>query len=175
MKRLALAFFLIALVAVSFLGCEKDDICPEDSVTTPLLIITFNDNNDPESLEDVPSLRVIGKDKDEPVTTFADSTDIDSIGIPLKVFANESVFAFIRHTEEITDAGDTLTVINADTLTFSYRTEQEFISRACGFITNYAELTVTRDQEDEDNWISSLEVVNPTVENQNTTHVKIYH
>lgn len=175
MKRLALAFFLTGLAAVFFLSCEKDDICPEESATTPLLVITFHDNNDPESLKEVPSLRVIGKDQNIPVNTFTDSTDIDSIGIPLKVFANETVYAFIRHTEEITDDGDTLQIQNPDTLTFSYQTDQIFISRACGFITNYSELDPSRDLEDEDRWISSLEIVSPTVENQNTTHVKIYH
>nr|WP_247716547.1 DUF6452 family protein [Sinomicrobium weinanense] len=157
------------------MGCEKDDICPEDSATTPLVVITFHNDNDPGSLKEVPSLRVIGRDKDKPVETFADSTYIDSIAIPLKVFANETIYAFTRHTQEITDAGDTITVTNADTLTFDYRTEQQFISRACGFITNYSELNVIEDQEDENRWISYLEVANPTVENQNTTHVKIFH
>ncbi|RNL84939.1 hypothetical protein ED312_13245 [Sinomicrobium pectinilyticum] len=174
MKRLALALFIAGMVAVFLLGCEKDDICPEDSVTTPLLVITFHDRNDSEARKEVSFLSVIGKDQDAPITGI-DSIATDSIAIPLKVFENESVFAFTRHTEEISESGDTLRINNADTLTFQYQTEQIFISRACGFVTNFSGLTAIRDQADTNRWISSLEVINPTVENQSAAHVKIYH
>ncbi|MGS2761548.1 DUF6452 family protein [Sinomicrobium sp. M5D2P9] len=174
MKRLALALFVAGVAAMFLLGCEKDDICPEDSVTTPLMIITFHDRNDPDTREEVSLLSVTGQDMDSTVAGL-DSIATDSIAIPLKVFANESVYAFTRHTEEIQENGDTLKIDNTDTITFQYQTEQIFISRACGFVTNFSDLTATRDQDDNDRWISSLEVINPTVENQSAAHVKIYH
>ena len=36
MKKIILLLFVIAL---SFSGCEKDDICDADTVTTPRLVI----------------------------------------------------------------------------------------------------------------------------------------
>ncbi|SFW72368.1 hypothetical protein SAMN02927921_03673 [Sinomicrobium oceani] len=174
MKRLALALFVTGLAVVFLLGCEKDDICPEDSVTTPLLVITFYDRNDATTKEEVSLLSVVGRDMEDTLPSV-DSIATDSIAIPLKVFEEETVFAFIRHTQDITAGGDTIPTHNADTITFRYQTDQIFISRACGFITNFSNLTATRDTEDSERWISSIEVVNPTVENQSAAHVKIYH
>ena len=39
---------LIFLIAVLFLGCERDDICAEATATTPHLIMRFYDVNNPE-------------------------------------------------------------------------------------------------------------------------------
>ncbi|RAV29620.1 DUF6452 family protein [Sinomicrobium soli] len=174
-KKTVIALSLVGLMALLFPGCEKDDICPEDSATTPLLVITFHDSDDRDVREAVNTLSVYGQGMEAPVDTFRDSTSIDSIAIPLKLFENETVYAFTLNSIQINQNGDTLRVKNADTLRFRYQTEQHFISRACGFITNYSGLTAERDTDDSQQWISSLEIVNPTIQYQNTAHVKIYH
>ncbi|WP_461534465.1 DUF6452 family protein [Sinomicrobium sp.] len=174
-KKTLIALSVIGLAVMLFLGCEKDDICPEDSATTPLLVITFHDNSDRDLKEEVNTLSVYGQGMDTPVDTFRDSTAIDSIALPLKLFEDETVYAFTLNSIQITSSGDTLRIKNADTLRFRYQTDQHFISRACGFITTYSGLTAERDMDDDQQWISSLEVVTPTVELQNAAHVKIYH
>ena len=49
-----------------------------------------------------------------------------------------------------------------------------FISRACGFITNYSLLSILNDNY-ADTWITESEIVNPVVTNENQAHVKILH
>ena len=50
---------LILIVSIIFLtGCEKDDICPESTQTTPQLIITFYDATAVEQSKTVESLAV---------------------------------------------------------------------------------------------------------------------
>ena len=50
MKKIA----LLLIVTLFGLGCEKDDICPEDSITTPRLIIEFFDIETIEELTILP-------------------------------------------------------------------------------------------------------------------------
>ena len=49
-----------------------------------------------------------------------------------------------------------------------------FISRACGFITNYSLLSILNDNY-AGTWITESEIVNPVVTNENQAHVKILH
>ncbi|MGB5437414.1 MAG: DUF6452 family protein, partial [Maribacter sp.] len=64
--------------------------------------------------------------------------------------------------------------VNIDVLTFSYETKEVYISRACGFIANYENLSQSL-TPDTENWIKDIEIVLPTVENSETAHVKIFH
>jgi len=41
-------FFIILIATVTSYNCESDDICPESTLTTPRMIITFYDVNNPE-------------------------------------------------------------------------------------------------------------------------------
>ena len=49
--------FLFLLGLISFLACEKDDICIEEG--TPLLVIRFFDAEDRTEFKPVPSLRIL--------------------------------------------------------------------------------------------------------------------
>ncbi|NJM80828.1 MAG: hypothetical protein HC854_16675 [Flavobacterium sp.] len=61
-----------------------------------------------------------------------------------------------------------------DIITFNYTKEDIYISRACGFRTvfnlNDADPVITI----VDDWIKDIEVIQPSIENENETHVKIY-
>lgn len=150
-------------------SCEKDDICVDGD--TPLLVIQFYDIDNPEETKAVPSLRIVGQDQSFTVNTFTDRTSLDSIGIPLRI--NESATSFIFISDSANNDEDQETG-NVDNLSFQYITSEVFISRACGFIANYNDLTDTL-VPDVDNWIKDIEIVSPTVENQTSTHVKIFH
>jgi hypothetical protein len=65
---------------------------------------------------------------------------------------------------------------NIDILTFNYQRVDEYVSRACGYKTLFTlnstnPITVTPDS---DNWIQSVVVSQPNIENENETHIKIY-
>lgn len=166
MKLKITLIFLFSLVC--FTACEKDDICVDGD--TPLLVIRFYDAEAPEEFKDVPSLRVVGLGQNTTVNTIPDRTATDSIAIPLRISEVETTYLLIRDSadEDDAEAG------NIDTLTFNYDTQEVFISRACGFVANYDGLT---DElvKDTDNWIQTIEIVSPLVENQNSAHVQIFH
>ena len=159
---------LVLIVIISFIACEKDDICVDGD--TPLLIIQFYDIENPSELKAVPNLRVIGLGQSSTVNTIADRTSLDSIALPLRI--NEANTGFILISDSADE--DDLETGNNDTLTFDYSTLEIFISRACGYIANYDGLgeLLTPDSE---NWIQNIELVTPLIQQQDSAHVKIFH
>ncbi|MEO9510669.1 MAG: DUF6452 family protein [Flavobacteriaceae bacterium] len=162
---------LITLMLIYFASCEKDDICVDGD--TPLLYVGFYDVDDTTEFKNVSSLRIKEVILDSVLDTFTDrSSALDSVGMPLRIDASSTGFAFISDSEDDEDTGEETGTI--DTLTISYETTEAFISRACGFVANYENLTVTL-PESAENWIQDITIVEETIENSNTIHVKIFH
>lgn len=170
MKKI-IALFLVFLV---FMTCEKDDICPEETATTPRLIVRFYDALIRENTKSVSGLFVYGiNDADE--TVFFKNVSIsttDSIAIPLRT--DIDVIKLVFH-KDLVDTSDLL-VGNPDTIDVKYKREDVYVSRACGYKATFTNLEtdfiiVT------DNWISSIDIVaeNNTIENENAAHINIYH
>ena len=167
MNRLKIAF-IIVLGIISFAACEKDDICVDGD--TPLLVIRFYNATDTASTKNVTTLRVKGLGQSSNVDTFADRSTADSLSIPLRPDSPNTTYLLIANSadEEEVEIG------NTDTLTINHQTKEVFVSRACGFIANYENITPDL-TTDSDNWINNIEVVSSTVENSETAHVKIFH
>ena len=162
-------FLLITIVGSTLISaCEKDDICVDGD--TPLLVLRFYDAQDTASFKSVTSLRIIGVGQDNPVNTFADRSSTDSVAIPLRADQSSTQFFLILDSND----EDEVETGNIDTLNFNYTAEEVFASRACGFIANYNELSPEL-TSGTDNWIQSIEVVDTTVTNQFSAHVKIFH
>lgn len=171
MNRLRITFTF--LLCITFSACEKDDICVEGD--TPLLIVRFYDSENPTEFKAVPVLRVAGLGNSFTVNTITDRTStLDSIGIPLKTDDPLTEFAFISNSEDDENGTE---IGNIDILSFSYEIKEEFVSRACGFIVNYENLSSDFTSSPE-NWIQSIEVVKDTVKletEETIAHVKIFH
>ena len=173
-RRPALANFyrtvlwLILILLLPFLGCEKDDICVDGD--TPLMIVRFYDAAEPTAFKQVSGLRVVGIGNGNPVNTITDRTATDSIGLPLQLDQGITSFAFILNSAD----EDEMETGNSDTLSFQYDVQSQFISRACGFVGNYDNLqhTLTPDNE---SWISSVEITQAMVQFSDSAHVKIFH
>ena len=86
-------FLLFLLGWGFFIACEKDDICVDGD--TPLLIIRFYDAAEPTALKTVSSLRIVGIGQENPVDTFSDRTNLDSVAIPLRINEPDSGFLII--------------------------------------------------------------------------------
>ena len=162
------AIFLILPAILCFFSCEKDDICVEGD--TPLLIIRFYDSENPTEFKTVSSLRVIGTGQTSPVDTFTDRSTLDSIAIPLRINQPDTQFTLISDSAD----EDDVEIGNSDVLTFTYTTEEIFVSRACGFVANYNELNENL-ASDSDNWIQSIEIITTTINSQVSAHVQIFH
>lgn len=160
---------LIALLLVLLASCEKDDICVDGD--TPLLVVGFFDTDDPDEPKTVPSLRITELILNEQINTIPDrASNLDSIGVPLRIDEVATQFAFIANSADDPITGDELGDI--DTVTIAYQPEEVFISRACGFVVQFNGLTVSTNTS---NWIDSIHVVQPRIENSNAIHVKLFH
>lgn len=172
MKKIFLS--LICLICLAQSACERDDICAETTVTTPLLVIDFFDADDPSS-EKIPSNLVITADgqeqnEDGEVQAIIISAT-SSIAIPLRTDQDITSFTFTVNESDDDDNENE----NSDIITFNYTRTEDFVSSACGFRITYDGLQETLDSADDGPWINNVEISNPIVEDETTTHVTIFH
>jgi len=161
-KKLIFLFIIAGIIN----GCSKDDICTGETPTTPLLIVTFKNFNNQLFSKSVDSLTVRTIIENEPVNIIKYNTT-DSIAIPLRVGFDFTDYLFIENDNEENSG-------NTDNLTFNYSRENIYINRACAFKTNFEQLSV-ESEDDNDNWIQEIRVNKFTVENENETHIIIFH
>lgn len=161
MKKNILFIFIISV----FIGaCEKDDFCILNPIT-PKLVLRFYDDANKETLKDAKNLSIWAESKDTIIEYKSISTD--SVAIPLNSLANETIY----HLKVNNENG---AVINNEIATFTikYITEEEYISRSCGYKVIFNEVTFAADNT----WIKSFTPATlTTIDNQNTAHVQIFH
>ncbi len=160
-KKTILLFWVI----LSLNGCTKDDICPEETPTTPLLIFTFKNVFNPLLAKTVSNL-TIETDEETPIV-FVTNVSTDSIGVPLRTGADNVRYRFIQNK------GETDSII--DIYEFRYERSDVYVNRACGFITTYDNLTARKTDDGIVNWILNLNILKTTVEDETEAHITILH
>lgn len=158
-KKFCWALASILLVT----SCQKDDICPEGTPTTPLLLIEFYDAEDPTRLKAVPNLAIHAVGEEE---LLLEPTTVNAVSIPLRTDQNTTEYRFIWNSGTEFE--------NEDRVTFTYSPEPEYINRACGFRMNYHDLNVSREAS-QDNWILTDLVIQTNVENDTEAHISFTH
>ena len=158
------------------IACEKDDICVDESADTPHLVIEFIDIAPPNDLKPVTNLLIVGVGN--PVSYGLESTR-SSVTVPLKIADLTTSFRFIKDfavddNGTPDDDSDDIFSGNEDVIEINYTNEVIYISKACGFKNIFNDVTVNF-LADADNWIQNIEVITNTIENENETHVYIYH
>ena len=146
------------------MACEPDDICLSEIDDTPKLLIGFYDKNS-GNLKEVENLKIQGLDNDQ-VYVFE---TIDSIGIPLINNKNLTTFNLTKNFEE-----DNVDSGNNDKMFVNYNPNWIYISRACGYITNY-DIDNLIIENDIENWIIDSEIITNSIKDEENIHVKIYH
>jgi hypothetical protein len=164
---------LICFVLPINSGCQRDDICPVSTPTTPLLRISFFDVNERDVPKPPTNLRIKAADL-EPI--LPDRVNVSEISIPLRPNANVTEYQFILNATGSPATGQDPPADNSNTdrILFSYTPEQVYINRACSYKVNYLNLTAIV-QQDNNNWIRSITVQERNVENETSTHIFIYH
>ncbi|MDR7370672.1 DUF6452 family protein [Flavobacterium aquidurense] len=181
---------IISLLLVFTFGlssCEKDDICDANTPTTPRLVITFYDVNNPSLLKNVTNLKVVGEGMTEGIIFNENGTETtkylangSTISIPLKTDADVTTFTF-----ELDSGNENPAAINKDAMTFYYTRQNVYVSRACGFKTIFdlnpvstsPPITVPFVRTDTDSkglWMQQVFVKNYNVEFENETHIEVY-
>jgi len=168
---------LIVVIAFSFSSCEKDDICANSTPTTPRLVINFYDRENPDLQKNVSNLTAKAVGEENPIifnTTlnaeFPYYANGNTISLPLRLNAEETVY-------ELTQNAGEATLTNTDKIIINYTKREIYVSRACGYKTNFrlnAENPIQRPIDDASEWINNLIVLTTNIENENETHVSIY-
>ncbi|AUC84195.1 hypothetical protein CW731_02275 [Polaribacter sp. ALD11] len=164
MKKIIL-FLLLFLVLFS--ACEKDDFCVQNPVTSKL-IIDFYDATNRETPKKVQLLSVWSGTKD----TISQYTSVseNSISIPLNSLTSETVYSFKKNT-----SGGATSKNEITTFTIKYDTEEEFVSRSCGYKVVFNNVAFSADTGST-SWIKDFTpttIIN--LDNQTTAHVQIFH
>ena len=162
MKNLQKWHFSLLFILVT-LGCQKDDICPLGTETTPLLVIEFYDSEDPTRLKAVPGLVVRAEGMEE---NFYGPETTNSIAIPLRTDENFTSYSFTLNSGGENE--------NEDVVTFTYSPTPDYLNRACGYKVDYLNLDVAT-HEDENNWIISEIILQQNVENETEAHISFTH
>ncbi|WP_162127864.1 DUF6452 family protein [Flavobacterium phycosphaerae] len=159
---------LLLLIAVSFSGCEKDDICTED--TTPRLVLEFYDSSNPANVKNVVNLKVKGEGalNDLDLDVFNAESKIK---LPLDPTKNSVKYSLIMNS--------TSTSANEDFLEFNYTTQTVYVSRACGYKVVYqlnADDGVVQSNAASPDvpWVQNLTIQTNAITSENETHIKIY-
>ena len=112
----------LLLIVVCLSGCEKDDICTEE--TTPRLVLEFYDISNPANLKTVLNLKIKGVGQTLDLGTY---NGVSKIQLPLKIDDTITKYSLILNSLGTTP--------NEDFLEFDYTTQNVFVSRACGYKT----------------------------------------
>jgi len=178
MKKL-IAFLMIFGFASS--SCEPDDICDPNTPTTPRMLIKFYDISNPSIRKDVTNLKVIGEGKTEGVVFYPSGVDeakyltsTDSILLPLDTDADIVKYQFILNYDNKNPL-----LVNTDNLEFKYTRENFYVSRACGFKTNFTldsnnPFTHTDTTPADEKWIKYISVAKNNITLENETIIKIF-
>ncbi|WP_412476291.1 DUF6452 family protein [Flavobacterium sp. TBRC 19031] len=163
MKRIIMLLCLV----MAFSGCEKDDICVDE--TTPQLVLEFYDISNPTVLKNVVNLKVTGDGMTDALNTF---NGVSTISLPLKTNEDTTKYHLLLNSNSSTAS-------NEDVLEFNYTRENVYVSRACGYKTvfelNNANGLVLTDAITPDGlWIQDTNLQTNSIITENEVHLKIY-
>ena len=155
------------MISYCLSGCEKDDICAADTPTTPQVVIEFFDSATTAS-KAVTKLKIV----EFGTSNILGIYDATSAKLPLKTDKNITKYSLILNSDKVAP------FINMDNLEFNYTRNTVYISRACGYKTQF-ELTdnspIKTDNTIPDNfWIKKITVATTKILDENETHIKIY-
>ena len=159
---------VLILIIFAFKGCTKDDICPAGTATTPNLIIVFNNAANPNNRKKVEDLS-IETDYENPVVVLT-RTATDTIVIPLSTTSDTTKYRFIRTR----GTGDNA-VVNVDKVMFVYSRKDLYVTRACGFKTEFDNLVPTLEDEGSENWIQIIQTNRDTIKDEKKAHLTFFH
>jgi hypothetical protein len=171
---------LLLLFAFTFSGCEKDDICDSTASTTPQVVIEFYDNTQQSVLKNVVNLKVKADGVSEAIVfnpTLTPDTNPErflfngsKLILPLRTDGTSTKYSLILNS--------TLPAsLNEDFLEFNYTTNTVYISRACGYKITYdldETNPVVQTEGTDGKWIQNIDVETTNIDDEKTTHIKIY-
>ncbi|MEJ6791865.1 MAG: hypothetical protein QNK89_03775 [Lacinutrix sp.] len=174
MKKIATLLLLLICIAFS---CERDDLCDEDTPTTPKMVVEFRDLILSNNTKNVTKLRVEDADDATRVLTDYNSVTEDQMLLPLitNIEELETGITKYRVYKDYENEDGTITG-NDDVIYIEYSTREIYVSRACGYKTIFENVEIII-EDDGDNWMEFAvpENDNQSVINEDKIHFTIRH
>jgi hypothetical protein len=177
MKKVIL--LVVILLSVFFSGCEKDDICDAATITTPRLVLTFYDINNPSVVKNVSQLKVVGEGMTDGIIFSPNAvgnakylTSGSTISIPLKVDQDVTTYNLTFNSGNTNPA-----LVFTDKIQINYTRTNVFVSRACGYKTTFTlrpTNSIIHSSLSSNKWIRFISVDKTTIVNENETHIKLF-
>lgn len=168
MKKLKIIFIAL-FIANFFWSCEKDDLCDENTPTTPRMIIEFYDDNNPSQTKNVVNLGIIAEGETEGILF----NGVSKIQVPLKTTAEITKYSFVLDSQN-----PVVALQNEDKIEINYTHKDEYISRACGFKTLFTLKNpngiIEAPDPDPAAWIQQILIQKHNILNEDEVHVKIF-
>ena len=140
---------LLLLTTAFFWGCTRDDICPDDTQTTPLLVIKFMDISNPSQVKAVENLRITLANTSQTEVVIVRTDTL--FKIPLNPVVTSVDYNFTKGYES--------TEPNTDAFNITYQRGADiYINRACGFRTSFTDIDPTIQPEGSANWMLSSSI-----------------
>jgi Family of unknown function (DUF6452) len=160
----------LLLIALSFSGCEKDDICVEE--TTPRLILEFYDITNPSVKKNVTNLLVTGVGETSSLGTF---NGVSKVELPLKITDDLTKYSLILNSTSTSSS----VLPNEDFLQFNYTRNNVYVNRACGYKTIFTlnspnGIYRTDPSTPDGYWMQLYNIQTLNIDTENEVHVKIY-
>lgn len=171
MKKISL--LILVIIVTSHFSCERDDICPESTPTTPRLLIDLYDFSNQEERKNAIDLRVQGVDNEDVLPGYDVVRAKDELILPLRTDSNTTQYKL--HINYLKKDDGTVEG-NQDIITINYSREEIYVSRACGYKTIFKNVTLSI-EPDGDNWIKLKESLteNQSIEDETAAHFNLYH
>ena len=175
--------FLLFIVSLLFLTCEKDDICDPALLKTPHLLIEFYDKTQTSLLKNVQDFKVYDIDNQKYLVINQNSEvtgdgrfilTSNKLKLPLNTLKNDSKYQFIFNAD---DKPDIVPSKNIDILTFNYSLDYQYVSRGCGYKAVFNDLlpiNLSDNTSPDQLWINNIQIINSNIINEDVLHVKIY-
>ena len=164
MYKVLRSFVLLFLVVTIYAACTADDICSEETQTTPKMIISFADHKVSGVAKPLNHLKIRNIEYD----TIVWDAPADIISIPLSTEMDRSTYAFTILKNDIS---------YTNVYRFEYNREEVFVSRACGYKMRFINL-MAEDISNTDStptWAKFITILNPIVEDEKNAHITILH
>ncbi|MFI1771500.1 DUF6452 family protein [Thalassobellus citreus] len=167
MKKISL-LVIILIATIVYISCERDDICPENTPTTPNLIIDIFNAESIEDAKNAVNLLIVGVGNKDTLGIYPSTR---TIVLPLNTNADST--QYILHNNYKVKEDGTIEG-KKDTLTINYTRENVYVSRACGYKTIFNNVAFNVETN---NWIQSSQPANDnqSVEDEEEAHYIIFY
>lgn len=158
----------IALLGASFAfsSCEKDDLCDGTDNQTPRLHISLYDQYNVENKKTAEYAKwyIVGEE------TFLEATNVSDLYLPLIPGTTST-----QWTIELYDViGEEKFLTGSETLQFSYSPENIYISKACGFKTNFNAFSYQR-LNTPNPWMGGVSLTTNSITDEKNVHVQVFY